>query len=240
MFSGVDRMALAEDLNAEVVKILRESWTPREGRHVPDTPDIKLGNDAVKLTGTVLYADLADSTGLVEAHPPKFAAEVYKTYLACACRIITAEGGVITSFDGDRVMAVYIGDSKNTAALRTALKINWAVLEVVNPRIREVYPHTPKDFAVRQAVGIDTSDLFVARTGIRGSNDLVWVGTAANLAAKLCSLREGGFASWCTSAVFGGAHDSAKTSGGRSMWEAMPWPGRPTTTVYRSGWTWKP
>jgi class 3 adenylate cyclase len=233
-------MALAEDLNAEVVKILRESWTPREGRQVPDTPDIKLGNDAVKLTGTVLYADLADSTGLVEKFPTKFAAEVYKTYLACACRIIAAEGGVITAFDGDRVMAVFLGDSKNTAAMRTALKINWAVLEVVNPRIRDVYPNTPKDFAVRQAVGIDTSDLFVARTGIRGSNDLVWVGTAANLAAKLCSLREGNFASWCTAAVFANAADAAKISEGRSMWESRPWPARPGATVYRSGWKWKP
>ena len=33
-------------------------------------------------------------------------------------------------------------------------------------------------------LGIDTSKLFVARTGIRKSNDLVWVGRAANYAAK--------------------------------------------------------
>jgi class 3 adenylate cyclase len=233
-------MGLAEDLNAEVVKILKETWTPRDGGKVPDTPDIKLGNDAVKLTGTVLYADLADSTGLVEKFPPKFAAEVYKTYLSCACRIIAAEGGVITAFDGDRVMAVFLGNTRNTAAMRTALKINWAVLDIVNPRIREVYPDTPKDFAVRQAVGVDTSDLFVARTGIRGSNDLVWVGTAANRAAKLCSLRQGHFASWCTPEVHDGATDAARTTDGRPMWEKVTWPERTGVMVFRSGWKWKP
>ena len=42
----------------------------------------------------------------------------------------------------------------------------------------------------KQSVGIDTSELFVARTGIRRANDLVWVGRAANHAAKL-SARSG-------------------------------------------------
>ena len=43
---------------------------------------------------------------------------------------------------------------------------------------------------VSQVVGIDTSELLVARTGIRGFNELVWVGRAANHAAKL-SARSG-------------------------------------------------
>ena len=51
-------MGLGDDLNAEVRKILQEQWTQREGRVVPDSDDLKLGNDAVTLDGTVLYADL--------------------------------------------------------------------------------------------------------------------------------------------------------------------------------------
>ena len=40
---------------------------------------------------------------------------------------------------------------------------------------------------MRQSVGVDTSELLVAKTGIRTVNDLVWVGRAANYAAKLSS-----------------------------------------------------
>ena len=110
-----------------------EEWSEREGRVVPESDGLRLGNDAVTLEGTVLYADLDDSTKLVDTAEPWLAAEVYKAYLVCAARIIRSEGGVITSYDGDRIMAVFIGDPKNTDAARTALKINFAVQKIVNP-----------------------------------------------------------------------------------------------------------
>lgn len=49
-------------------------------------------------------------------HKPHFAAEIYKSYLHCASKIIRCENGVITAFDGDRVMGIFIGDLKNTSA----------------------------------------------------------------------------------------------------------------------------
>ncbi len=88
-------MGFVDDLTAEVVKIFKEQWTTREGRQVPDTTDLALRNDAITLKGSVLYADLADSTGLVSTSKPAFAAEVYKTYLNCACRIIRANGTLL-------------------------------------------------------------------------------------------------------------------------------------------------
>ncbi len=126
-------MALGDDLNSEVRKILQEKWTTRSGRVVPETDDLKLSNDADTLEGTVLYADLDDSTKLVDTMSPKFAAEIYKSYLVCAARIIRSEGGTITGYDGDRIMAVFIGDDKNTVAARTGLKINFAVLKLSTP-----------------------------------------------------------------------------------------------------------
>jgi len=232
-------MSFTDDITAEVVKILKEEWTVRDGRQVPDTPDLALSNDAIKLEGTVLYADLAESTQLVKTSSPTFAAEVYRCYLNCACRVIRKQGGEITAFDGDRVMAVFLGSNKNTSAVRSALAINHAVVKIINPKIREVYPKTPADFVVRQAVGIDTSELFVARTGIRGSNDLVWVGRAANFAAKLCSLRSGNYASWITKSVYDACHASAKTAGdGSSMWESRTWGAQDSMTVYRSAYRW--
>lgn len=86
-------MALKEDLEEEVAKIFREQWTARDGRGVPDPEDLGLGNDSVKLDATVLYADMADSTSLVDTNRLSFAAEVYKAYLTCAARIIKDEGG---------------------------------------------------------------------------------------------------------------------------------------------------
>ena len=72
-----------------------------------------LGNDAVILDGTVLYADFDGSTELVNTKKPEFAAEIYKSFLACAARIIRHRGGSITGYDGDRIMALFIREAKN-------------------------------------------------------------------------------------------------------------------------------
>lgn len=225
-------MGLADELTDEVDKIVTSEWQTREGREVPDSDSLQLGNDALTLDATVLYADLAESTKLVDEKKPTFAAEVYKSFLHCASKIIRAHEGEITAFDGDRVMAVYLGDSKNSNAAQTALKINWAVKEVITPKLKEFYNTT---YEVKHAVGIDTSSLFVARTGIRGANDLVWVGRAANYAAKLSGLREGGYTSWISKAVFDVLNKDAKYSrkDGSLMWEQRTWG---TMTIYRSNW----
>jgi len=225
-------MGLADDLKSEVGTIFRTTWSTRDGQVVPDTPDIKLGNDGVTLDATVLYADIDGSTNMVDAKTAQFAAEVYKSYLLCAARIIRSEDGVITAYDGDRVMAVFIGNSKNTSAVRCGLKIKYAVLEIINPGIKK---QNNSDFKLQQVVGIDTSKLLVARTGIRGSNDLVWVGPAANWAAKLSSISEQPYSTFISSAVYEKLHLSAKETNGVNMWESRIWKGK---TVYRSSWYW--
>lgn len=230
-------MSLAEDYSKVVEEIFKEKWSTREGRKVPESEDLGLSNDAVKLDGTVLYADLDDSTNLVDGYKPAFAAEIYKAYLNCAAKVIRSEGGVITSYDGDRIMAVYIGESKNTSAANSALKINYTVTKIINPILKECYPKT--DYLVKQVVGIDTSNLFVARTGIRGSNDLVWVGRAANYAAKLSSLSSS-YSSYLTGAVYNQLNESVKyANDGRAMWEAATWTNMNGMRIYRSTWRWR-
>ncbi len=224
-------MSLSKDFTKVVRKIFRETWTTRKGRKVPGPKELGLGNNAVELDGTILYADLDDSTNLVASYKSKFAAKIYKAYLSCAAKVIKSEGGIITSYDGDRIMAVYIGDEKDTRAARSALKINYTVTEIINPILKKCHPKTK--YRVKQVVGIDTSKLFVARTGIRKSNDLVWVGRAANYAAKLC-LGSSSHPSRLTKSVYDKLNDSVKYAddGKRTpMWKKATWDNR---TIYRS------
>ena len=232
-------MALVDEIRADVKEVFSKPWATRDGNIVPNEDDLKLGNDAVKLKGVVLYADLAESTEMVKKYTPSFAAEVYKSFLKSACRVIRHNGGEITAFDGDRIMAVFIGERPKTMAAKTALNINWIVQNIVNEELKEQYSAT--DIVVRHAVGVDSSDLFIARTGIRGSNDLVWVGRAANFAAKLCTLRANDYTSWITEAVYEAMSEEVKYGGPHKlpMWEKRVW--NPFGIyVYRSSWLWQP
>lgn len=232
-------MSFSEELGEQVGAIFREGWSSREGQVIPLPENLKLGNDSVELDATVLYADLADSTGLVNTANAQFAAEIYKTYLSCCARIIKKRGGQITAYDGDRIMAVYIGDYKNTSAAQSALQINGAVTNIIMPKLKAQYPTS--SYQLKHGVGIDTSKLLVARIGVKNDNDLVWVGRAANYAAKLCALREADFASWITGEVFDKLNANTKTwTDGRAIWEQRSWTARNNMRIYRSNWWWSP
>jgi class 3 adenylate cyclase len=227
-------MKLSEIID-EAKVVFKSRWTERDGQIVPETDDLQLGNDAVNLDGTVLYADMADSTGLVNSYIASFSAEIYKTYLLGACRIIRQNKGEVTAFDGDRVMAVFIGGYKNTSAAKSALQIN-AFTKELNLEIKRSYPTSP--YVLRQTVGIDSSKLLVARTGIRNANDLVWVGRAANYAAKLCAFGNENYPSYITEDVYQKMNNEVKISEtSAAIWEKRHWTDK-GINVYRSGWWW--
>jgi len=227
------------ELQNGIDEILARRWEERDGIVVPSPEDVKHGNYAVKLDGTVLYADLVDSTGLVQGYKNWFAAEMYKTYLLVASELIKNNGGQITAFDGDRVMGLFIGDSKNSSAAKCGLQINHMVSQEIKPRVRKKYPNT--SFVLRHAIGIDTSPLFVARAGVWGDNDLVWVGRAANYAAKLCALRTESASLFITSDVYTKLNDSSKHGGNpkQGMWTKTMWE-EFGIAIYQSSWRWEP
>lgn len=227
-------MALKEDLETQVKKIFADQWDEEKTATVPDPDKLRLDNHAKNLeTATVLYADLNGSTNMVDQYAWWFSAEVYKAYLRCAARIIASEGGVVTAYDGDRVMAVFTGDTKNTDAVRAAMKINYTVEKIIRPAVTSRYPE--KTFILKHAVGVDTSQLRAARIGVRGFNDLVWVGRAANYAAKLTNLPDKSL--WITGCVYDRMMDSVKTSSGQNMWEKRIWKSMNNLEIYCSNWT---
>ncbi|QNQ40042.1 adenylate/guanylate cyclase domain-containing protein [Brucella intermedia] len=228
-------MTLKDDLETEVKKIFRDQWDYRDGTVVPTDETVGLGNKGVRLDATVLYADLSESTNMVDTQKPYFSAEVYKTFLHCCAKIIKSKGGVITAYDGDRIMAVYVGDYKNTNATKSALMINWANKFIIQPALDAQYSGT--QFKIKHTVGIDTSKLLVAKTGVRGANDLVWVGRAANWAAKLTTLSHD-TPTWITKAVYDKLAPEAKSTNGTNMWEHRLWTKMNNADIYRSSWRW--
>ncbi len=233
-------MGVKTDLESAVGGIIAQAWNIRDGLVVPSTSDIALAGGAVRLTATMLYADLADSTVLAATYDRRVAAKVYKCFLTCASKLIKEHRGVIRSFDGDRVMGVFIGKTPNTNAAKCALKIKWAVDNIVRPQFEDAYP-TLRDgeYVISHAVGIDVSEVLVVRGGLRNDNDLLWIGRAPNIAAKLCSLR-GTYRSFITADVYKKLADETKIStDGRKMWVAQDWEGPGGVfKIYKSSWGW--
>lgn len=232
-------MSLGGDLTDEVEDIFSTRWETQSAGDIPATEDLRLKSNHAKefQRATILYADLDGSTNMVDNLPWQISAEIYKTYLHCASEIIRHEEGSITAYDGDRVMAVFTGDLQSTSAVSCALKINYAVVNIIQPAFNAQYPS--KDFTVKHVVGIDTSPLRAARIGVHGDNDLVWIGRAANYAAKLTTIPDK--AIWITEAVYKIMKNSVKyaNTSGLNMWTGHKWRAMNNIQIYGSSYTWQ-
>ena len=130
-------MALKDELTDAVDGILGTAFEERDGKKIPASSDVALANGAVKLDAAFLYADLAGSGLIAKICPWDTTPKIIRAYLDCSVRIIRAHGGVIRSFDGDRVMGVFIGDTMRTSAVKSALKIQWATQNLIQKKALE-------------------------------------------------------------------------------------------------------
>lgn len=214
-------MTFREELDEKVMQFARESWGDvPDGYAVPEPDDLTFGNTGRRLSACVLYADICGSTKMVDALTDTLAAEYYKAFLHCAAKIVKRNGGSITAYDGDRVMAVFLGVGKEDAAIGAALEINFAVNEIVNPQFASIYAIHHR--VLQHTVGVDSGSVLVSKTGIRIDSDLVWVGAAANYAAKLNSFDglDPNYPLRVTHEVFAKlAHSSLFGTNGEQMWE---------------------
>lgn len=228
-------MSLKEELESQVKATFTTQWDVQKTENIPVPVDLRLNaNHAKDLeTATILYADLDGSTKMVDSYNWYFSAEIYKAFLRCAGQIIRSEGGSVTAYDGDRVMAVFTGYAKNSNAVRCALKINYAVKNIIQPALNAQYN---TDFKLAHVVGIDTSQMRAARIGVHGDNDLVWIGRAANYAAKLTN--ESGMPTWITEAVYDQMNLRVKSHNGADMWQKRTWTSMNNMIVYCSTYWW--
>jgi adenylate cyclase len=237
-------MSLFDDLGTDVQGTIEQPWNKRVGRVVPNSVDIALAGGAVELEATMLYADLANSSKMAYELDRRIAAKILKSFLATTSRLVRVRGGAIVSFDGDRILGVFVGNAKNSQAVRCALNINYVVSKIIQPKFEARYKSVrDASFDIEHGCGIDTGTVFTVRAGARGDNDLIWIGRAPNLAAKLSDLRESPYRSVITSEVYDSMHDSSKFGGtnNEDMWQKRTWKflGE-NISVYRSNWWWKP
>ncbi len=97
-----DELGLEPDpeLRELETKILRHDESlARPGRAVPAAPQRKLA--------TILFADVADSTGLAVSLDPEALRAVLRRYFDVASAAVTRHGGTVEKFVGDAVMAVF-------------------------------------------------------------------------------------------------------------------------------------
>ena len=166
---------------------LRGDYEITSSTTIPSTNDLGFGRRGKAVNAAVLYADMRHSSAMVERHSGQAAARIYQSYQFAMADIARANGADIRSYDGDRIMALFPrvdgSDNKGCVNAVTAGKqMAWFFHNELKNRLRGYA--IPLDCGI----GIAFGQILAVRVGVRSgsdNSDVVWVGRAANIAAKL-------------------------------------------------------
>lgn len=168
-------MSLKEEIEEKIKGYLGSTYDVNEGYAIPEKSDIAFGPSAKKLKhAVVLYADLRGSRELLSDKTALFATRAHKAFLYACSKCIREQDGHLRSFNGDSVMAFFSGENDAKRAVKAAMKIKAAVLNIINPKLESV-GGKPMNFGI----GVAQGDILVAKSGVPGNElhqDLIWIG----------------------------------------------------------------
>lgn len=227
-------MALLDDLNGKVDAYAKQPYEIEDTTIVPDTDNSKLtfGNKGLTCEYAFLFMDIRKSSQLHETYGFTKAAKIYKSFHDINVRVIEENSGFVRAFDGDRVMGVFVGGTKNSNAVKAAMQIQWAIRNILNPKLGA---------SIRCGGGIDYGKILVTKVGKgrdKNNNDLIWIGKADNYASHLSNEADNTIIISTNSYKVLSA--DRKQSEGRDMWKGKEIVLKNATKVacYETNWGW--
>ncbi|QSO49185.1 adenylate/guanylate cyclase domain-containing protein [Alicyclobacillus mengziensis] len=182
---GTNKLSVSKTFVRQAIKS-SQNYVTRHAKNMPQAENLHLG-ESREIFATILFIDLRGSTKLSQELSLDDQMKILYTYLTVATQVAKASGAYIEKYTGDGIMGIFgQSDIMPTAqdtvrnALETSKGIIQAVYNVVNPVFRE--QGLPE---IHCAAGLDCGQILISRIGIRGENDLVAIGEAANMASKI-------------------------------------------------------
>jgi adenylate cyclase len=182
----LNRIVAARDRIVESAKLIAT------GKVIPEAPDLAIGTGR-RLEATVLFLDISKFS-----HRPAETTEeqelllrILNLFFTEMIHILEDYGGVIEKNTGDGLMAYFTAEPNETddvrkRALAATLTMFYAADNFINPILFST-PVAPINFRVC----LDHGWITIARVGAaRRFNNIVAVGTTANLASKMLSAAE--------------------------------------------------
>ena len=129
---------------------------------------------------SIIFADLRDFTKLGEALKPAPLFELLNTYLNLLSEIVFAEGGTVTMFQGDAVMAIFNAPADQPDHPLRAIRAGWAMRTALNEQHART-GYKPLHFGI----GLNLGSAYVGNIGHSRIQNYTAIGDAVNTAKRI-------------------------------------------------------
>jgi class 3 adenylate cyclase len=140
-----------------------------------DPAQASLGGAVVDVT--VMMADLGGFTPFSERTAPPDVVAMLNTYFGLVVPVILDEGGTVSQFIGDAIMAIFNAPVRQTDHALRAARAALRALQVTDAAAQAGWP--------RFRIGINTGPALVGNIGAEQMRQYTAIGDAVNLAARL-------------------------------------------------------
>ena len=135
---------------------------------------------------TILFADLAGSTALCEGLTPEQVHDLINAWVKVITEQIYAQGGIVTEFAGDAVMAIFGAPIAYEDSPQRACRAGLDMQRVLREFNKE------RRVPLQMRIGIDTGESFVGDVGNEQRKEYTALGHRANLAKRVQEVAERG------------------------------------------------
>jgi adenylate cyclase len=131
----------------------------------------------------VLFSDIRGYTSFSESVPPETVVEMLNLYLDSQTQSIRAHDGDVDKFVGDAVVAIFDGPDRERRAVQCGLEIQVKM---------QILLAEHRDWNLTLGIGIAAGEVVLGAMGAKDRMDFTVLGSAVNLAARLCAQAPGG------------------------------------------------
>lgn len=135
---------------------------------------------------SVLFADIRNFSAYCEARPPEESMAVLHAFFSVASRVVEAEGGVIESFQGDAIMAVWPAAPEGGAHAQRALKAAVQLYAAVQGVLPDPAPAGLEPLAL--GIGVESGPAMAGSLGVASRRTHMVMGRTVTIASRLVAM----------------------------------------------------
>lgn len=215
---------LKDDIYNSVNSILDDHMDVKDVSTVPSIEDRQLtfGLSGKRFNNVCFFIDMRGSTKILEKHNANVVIKIHKAFFITILKIVNALDGEVRSFNGDSILAFFVGNDSNTieSAIEAAMKVKYMLLIDENSLKEKVL--RKYDTEIDIGIGLDIGTTTVAKVGYsaKNSKDLIWIGSNVNHSVKISDNRNRPNNIAITKRLYDNLTNTAKFSTkGKNMWQ---------------------
>ena len=143
-------------------------------------------NNGFYVNATAVFVDIRNSSKLISTHKRPTLAKIYRSFISETLAILNSDINCkFLNVEGDCVNAIFDTPNKRDidSVISNAARVQ-SLIKILNCKLKK------KNISqISVGIGIDYGRLLMIKAGYSGSglNDIVWMGEALNIAAKICN-----------------------------------------------------